>query len=277
MTAIDRTSSEMARLIDEKDWSATPVGAAENWSPALRMILGLLLANRFPSLLWWGPDYVQFYNDAYRPIPGAKHPNSLGQPARECWTEIWHILRPLIDTPFKGGPPTWIEDLELELHRSSFQEETHFTVAYSPVPDDTAPNGIGGVLATVHEITAKVIGERRLALLRDLAMSATEGRTTEDACSIAAKTFARYPKDLPFSALYLLDGDRKLARLVGTAGFEKGHIAPPRLISPRISPSHGALLPGLPYAKIPSQSWTICTPACPTCLPVPGLIRPASL
>src|SRR5579872_4241296 len=226
MTAIDRTSSEMARLIDEKDWSATPVGAAENWSPALRMILGLLLANRFPSLLWWGPDYVQFYNDAYRPIPGAKHPNSLGQPARECWTEIWHILRPLIDTPFKGGPPTWIEDLELELHRSSFQEETHFTVAYSPVPDDTAPNGIGGVLATVHEITAKVIGERRLALLRDLAMSATEGRTTEDACSIAAKTFARYPKDLPFSALYLLDGDRKLARLVGTAGFEKGHIAP---------------------------------------------------
>ena len=84
MTARERKSGEMARLIEEKDWSQTPVGAAEDWSPALRMVLSLLLANRFPLLLWWGPEYVQFYNDAYRPIPGAKHPSSLGQPASQC-------------------------------------------------------------------------------------------------------------------------------------------------------------------------------------------------
>ena len=223
---MDRTPSEMARLIKEKDWSQTAVGAAENWSPALRMVLSLLLANRFPLLLWWGADYIQFYNDAYRPIPGAKHPNSLGQPARECWPEIWHILKPLIDTPFHGGAPTWIEDLELEIWgRSNFREETHFTVAYSPVPDDTIPNGIGGVLATVHEITDKVIGERRLALLRELAARATEGRTAENACSIAAETLDRCRKDLPFSFLYLLDNDRKKARLVGSAGVAKDHAA----------------------------------------------------
>ena len=229
MSAIEH-SSEMARLIAEKDWSTTPVGAAETWSPSLRMVLNLLLANRFPLLLWWGPEYVQFYNDAYRPIPGAKHPKSLGQPAAECWAEIWHVLRPLIDTPFKGGPPTWIEDFELEPRRSEFPEETHFTVAYSPVPDETVSSGIGGVLATVHEITAKVIGERRLALLRDLAARATEGRTAEDACAVAAEIFAKYPKDLPFSGLYLLDSEHKQARLVGAAGVPKDHPASPTSI-----------------------------------------------
>ena len=237
---MERTPSEMARLIRQRDWSRTAVGAAENWSPALRMALSLLLANRFPLLLWWGPDYIQFYNDAYRPIPGAKHPNCLGQAARECWPEIWHILKPLIDTPFQGGAPTWIEDLELEIWgRSNFREETHFTVAYSPVPDDTVEGGIGGVLATVHEITDKVIGERRLALLRELAARGTEGRTAEDACAIAAAILGQFRKDVPFSVLYLLDKDRKKAELVGTAGVEKDHAASPGSIDLSEDSAHG--------------------------------------
>jgi len=230
MTAMERVASEMARLIEEKDWSRTAVGAAENWSAALRMALSLLLANRFPLLLWWGPEYVQFYNDAYRPIPGSKHPNSLGQRASECWPEIWHILKPLVDTPFQGGPATWIEDFELVIRRSDFKEETHFTVAYSPVPDETVADGIGGVLATVHEITGKVIGERRLGLLRELAAGATQGRTAEEACSIAAEILGRYLKDLPFSVLYLLDKEREQARLVGTAGVAKDQVASPLVI-----------------------------------------------
>lgn len=242
----DRIPSEMARLIAEKDWSQTSIGPAQNWSPALRMVVSMLLANRFPLLLWWGSDYIQIYNDAYRPIPGTKHPNSLGQPARECWAEIWHILKPLIDTPFHGGPPTWIEDLELEPHRSQFPEETHFTVAYSPVPDDTVPSGIGGVLATVHEITTKVIGERRLGLLRDLAARATEGRTAEEACSIAAEIFSQYPKDLPFLILYLVDAEHKHARVVGSAGVATDHPASPS----SIELSQDAADPWSPFANL---------------------------
>jgi hypothetical protein len=105
----------MAGLIRDKNWAETRVGAIENWSPTLRMMLNFLLAKRFPVLLWWGPEYTQFYNDAYVPIPGVKHPNSLGQPGEECWPEVRHILKPLVDTPYHGGPPAWIEDLELEI------------------------------------------------------------------------------------------------------------------------------------------------------------------
>jgi hypothetical protein len=125
---------EMAERVRSFDWSRTPLGPSDAWSPALRTTVGLMTANRFPMLLWWGPDYISLYNDAYIPVLGLKHPNALGLPVRECWSEIWGILKPLIDTPFNGGPSTWIEDFELHLQRSGFTEEAHFTVAYSPAP-----------------------------------------------------------------------------------------------------------------------------------------------
>src|SRR5579884_3229592 len=100
-----------------RSWAETPLGPCDSWSQSLKMMVSFLLANRFPLLLWWGPQYVQLYNDPYRPVLGTKHPTSLGQPCNECWQEIWHVLKPLIDTPFHGGPATWLEDFELEIHR----------------------------------------------------------------------------------------------------------------------------------------------------------------
>jgi hypothetical protein len=49
---------EMGALIRALDWSTTPIGPAESWSPALRMMVRFLLANRFPLLLWWGPLHL---------------------------------------------------------------------------------------------------------------------------------------------------------------------------------------------------------------------------
>src|SRR5579872_4469717 len=225
--------SEMAALIRAMDWSRTALGAVETWSPALRMMVRFLLANRFPLLLWWGPQYISIYNDPYRPVLGTKHPWALGKPVSECWSEIWHILKPLIDTPFNGGPATWNEDIELEIKRHGFLEETHFTIAYSAVPDETAPNGVGGVLATVAEITEKVVGERRIVILRDLASRTGEARTSAEACAIAAETLARHAKDIPFALLYLIDADRKFARLAGTAGVEQGEAISPERVELR--------------------------------------------
>ncbi|MGN6566070.1 MAG: GAF domain-containing protein [Thermomicrobiales bacterium] len=213
---------ELGALMRAFDWSATPLGPAEAWSPALRMMVRFLLANRFPLLLWWGPQYISIYNDAYRPVLGTKHPWALGQPVSECWREIWHVLKPLIDTPFHGGPATWDDDIFLEINRYGFVEEAHFTIAYSPVPDDTVPGGIGGVLATVHEITEKVVGERRVVALRDLGARVGEARTAAEACAIAAETLAAHASDVPFALFYLIDADRTHAHLAGAAGVGMG-------------------------------------------------------
>src|SRR5262245_40800139 len=212
---------ETGRLIREFDWSRTPLGQISSWSQSLRMMVRFLLANRFPLLLWWGPQFCQLYNDPYLPVLGAKHPKSIGQPASECWSEIWHIIGPLIEMPFRGGPAARSEDIFLEINRYGFVEETHFTFAYSPVPDETLPSGIGGVLATVHEITEKVVGERRVMALRDLG-ALVEAKTAEEACVVAAETLAKHPKDIPFALLYLIDPDGRQARLAGATGVAHG-------------------------------------------------------
>jgi len=98
---------EMGAIMRAFDWSKTPLGPVEQWSPTLRVMAKLLLANRFPMLLWWGPQFIQLYNDAYRPVLGDKHPHAaLGRPFSECWSEVYHVLGPLAQAPFEGGPPT---------------------------------------------------------------------------------------------------------------------------------------------------------------------------
>jgi PAS domain S-box-containing protein len=221
---------ETGALMRAKDWSQTPLGPTAGWSPALRMSVNFLLANRFPQLLWWGPEFCSIYNDAYIPILGTKHPWALGRPVKEVWNEIWHILRPLIETPFSGGPATWMEDIPLEINRKGFLEETHFTIAYSPVPDESVPSGIGGVLATVHEITEKVVGERRVRTLRDLGARSVEARSTEGACAILREALAAHSKDIPFALVYLLDDKRHSARLGCCVGAERGDRACPESV-----------------------------------------------
>lgn len=220
----------MAALTARTDWSRTPVGPAEQWPDALRTTLEIVLANRFPMVFWWGSEQVQFYNDHYRPMLGAKHPRSLGQTAKECWGEIWDVIGPQIEQVYSGGPSTWNEDLLLDINRHGFIEETYFTFSYSSLPDPSAPKGIGGVLGTVQETTQKVIGERRIRLLRDLAAHATEALTTQEECRLAAATLSRYPKSVPFSLIYLIDETRTKAHLAAAGGIEPGTQGAPLVV-----------------------------------------------
>jgi hypothetical protein len=109
-----------------------------------------------PCLSEWFPNV-----DQSKRLPFSQGLRCRPEPASECFPEIWDVIGPLIDTPFNGGSGTWMDDLQLEYIRYDRLEEAHFTVAYSPVPDETVPSGIGGVLATVHEITEQVVGQRR--------------------------------------------------------------------------------------------------------------------
>ena len=222
--------SEMAGRVRAFDWSKTPLGPAESWSPALRTVVRLMLANRLPMLLWWGPQYISIYNDPYRPVLGNKHPWGLGLPVSECWQEIWHVLKPLIDTPFQGGPATWDEDISLVINRYGFNEETHWLIAYSPVPDESVPGGIGGVLATVHETTEMVLSERRMTVLRDLGSRPAEANTAEAACVVAVNALEAHGRDIPFALLYLTDAGGKQARLAAATGVAQGQAISPERI-----------------------------------------------
>jgi hypothetical protein len=125
------------------DWSGTPIGAAASWSPALRMAIRMMLANPAPAALWWGAQHLQFYNDACRVICGDRHPHALGQAARECWAAMWQSLSRLT----ADSPPSAPEDIRFEVRRNGTVQEAWFAAVCIRVPDDTAPDGIGGLLA----------------------------------------------------------------------------------------------------------------------------------
>ncbi|MGZ8216476.1 ATP-binding protein [Methylomagnum sp.] len=143
-------------------WSATPLGPPADWSPALRAAVNLLLANRLPMVLWWGPRQVAIHNDAAQAELGAHTLWPLGEAASEAGGDLRPTFQPLIDAT-RQGESVWAEDVCLPCQRPGTLEPAHFAVGLSPVPDDTAPDGVGGVLATFHDITGKVLGERRRA------------------------------------------------------------------------------------------------------------------
>lgn len=147
---------EMGERIRSFDWSKTVLGTADTWPQSLLTAVGIILNSRFPMFIWWGPDLVQFYNDAYRPSLGrdGKHPSALGQRGEECWTEIWPVIKPLIDQVMSGGPSTWSEDQLIPIYRNGKLENVYWTFSYSLIHDDSG--GQGGVLVVCNETTAKI-------------------------------------------------------------------------------------------------------------------------
>ncbi|MES1214565.1 MAG: PAS domain S-box protein [Bacteroidota bacterium] len=152
---------EMGELTRSKDWSISPLGSPDTWPASLRLTLSILLNSKFPMFLWWGPDLICFYNDAYRPSLGneGKHPFILGMPAEQAWTEIWHIIKPLIDQVLQGGESVWKEDQLIPIYRNGKIEDVYWTFSYSPVKDEA--DSVAGVLVTCTETTEKILNLKR--------------------------------------------------------------------------------------------------------------------
>jgi hypothetical protein len=167
---------EMGALIRAVDWSQNPLGPLADWPQSLKTAVSICLNSRFPIPIWWGPDLRLIYNDAWRPVLGqTKHPHALGSPGREVWPEIWHIIGPMLEGVLATGQATWSDDQLLPLDRNGYLEEAYFTYSYSPIRDEGGK--VGGVFSAVNETTLRVVGERRLRTLRELAAQASTAKS----------------------------------------------------------------------------------------------------
>ncbi|MEO6423086.1 MAG: HAMP domain-containing sensor histidine kinase, partial [Candidatus Nitrotoga sp.] len=184
------------------------------WPQGLKTAVEIMLGSRYAMWIGWGPEFIFLYNDAYAAMTlGPKHPWALGQPASEVWSEIWHDIGPRAESVLQTGEATWDEKLLLFLERRNFPEETYHTFSYSALPDG---DGIGGMLCVVTEDTERVIGERRLQTLRELAARTTdEARTVNEACQNAVQILQSNPQDLPFTLIYLVGSNGETASLAG--------------------------------------------------------------
>ncbi len=150
----------MASRIRALAADATPLGPIEGWPQSLKATLDLMLPAGAQIVLFWGPDYVAFYNDAYAPTIGDKHPRALGRPAVENWTELWDDLEPLLRSVRTSGQTVLAKDRPFYIERHGYGEEVFFDISYSAVRD--ADGAVGGVLCIVNETTERVVAERAL-------------------------------------------------------------------------------------------------------------------
>src|SRR5512141_378777 len=142
---------EMGALMRAYDWSASPLGPPDRWSQSLRTALRILLNTNHPMFIWWGPELIQFYNDAYRQTMGPeRHPGALGQRGRDCWDEIWPIIGPQIDQVMRGGGATWHENQLVPVTRNGRLEQVYWTYGYSPIDEG---DRVGGVLVVCRDVT----------------------------------------------------------------------------------------------------------------------------
>jgi two-component sensor histidine kinase len=219
---------ELGAAMRAFDWASTPLGPPDSWPQTLRTCLRIILASRQPMWVWWGRDLIHFYNDAYLPIIGDKHPRALGQPARAVWAEIWDQIAARADAAM-AGESSYSEAEMLLLHRGGQPEERYYTFSFSPVPEEDGR--IGGIVCANSDETDRVIGARRLALLREIATRTLEAGTVADVYAQSARALASDSRDIPFAMIYRFEADGSRARLCGYSGILPGHAAAPDSIA----------------------------------------------
>ncbi|MCU0760968.1 MAG: ATP-binding protein [Steroidobacteraceae bacterium] len=266
---------EMGGRMRRYDWAGTPLGPPSAWPQSLKTTVRIMLDSRYAMWMAWGEALTFFCNDAYLPTVGLKRDWVLGAPSDRVWSEIWPDIGPRIAHVLRTGEATWDEALLLYLERSGFPEETYHTFSYSPVYDDA--NRVAGMLCVVTEVTERVIGERRLQALHALAARAAGPSTVLEVCRRAATVLSGYASDLPVAAIYLLEGDRRFARLAATTRELDETQLPPRMAladpstPPHIRellatgslqhvtglPGHGIAVPATPWPELLQQALVV--------------------
>jgi PAS domain S-box-containing protein len=196
-------SSELSQMMRAHDWASTPLGPPNGWPEGLIVPLRMMLTSRFEMWLGWGPDLAFFYNDAYVPTLGAKHPAALGRPMREVWHEVFTDVEDRIHSVMVDGVATWDKALLLLLNRNGYPEETYHTFSYSPLRGDGGLTE--GLMCVVTEETERVISERRLNTLRALADGLIGTGTIDQVLGQVRGALAFNNQDFPFGLFYMHD------------------------------------------------------------------------
>jgi PAS domain S-box-containing protein len=248
-------ASVMATAMRAKDWQATAMGDPAAWPHALKVPLRMMLTSRFEMWLGWGPDLAFFYNDAYVPTLGTKHPTALGQPMREVWKEVFDAVSDRITSVMRDGIATWDQALLLFLERNGYPEETYHTFSYSPLRGDSGTK-TEGLMCVVTEVTEQVIADRRLETLRTLATSLLAARTHDDILLGAETALSRNRRDFPFALVRLFEAGADLTdRDIGPAATPVAARWPLKTI---VDGATHQLVPLSAYlADPPRGAWTI--------------------
>ena len=200
-----RGGGALGALIRAHDWTTTPLGPPAHWPQSLRLVVRLMLDTHHPMFVFWGPDSICLYNDGYSASLGPElHPAMLGVAGATAWADIWPVIGPQIQQVMAGQGATWHQDHLIPIQRHGRREEVYWTYSYSPIDDDTAPGGIGGVLVICTETTARVQAEQRQAFVVALVDALRDAR---DPAAVLAIASAMLGERLGVDSVGFIDAD----------------------------------------------------------------------
>ena len=234
---------QFARSID---WASTDLGPIKEWPSALRGMCNLIMASPHPAAMYWGPNFVAIYNEAYILLAGQKHPKLMGMRYSDAWSEIWHLLEETFSNALSTGQATMKDDDRLFIQRSGFLEETYFSWSIIPLVGDDG--SVVGLYNPCFEKTRRKIAERRMLTLREVGEKTATAREVKGFWGQVLKGLEYNEFDTPFALLYSVsdelesDGSSmhsnsnmgiKQCVLEGTLGVPEGHKAAPMQIDLR--------------------------------------------
>ncbi len=152
----------MAARIRRFDWAATPLGAMADWPDELRVVHSLMERSTAPAAIYWGPELILLYNDAWAPIPAERHPHALGRPAADVWSDIWPVVGPQFAAVLANGEGFAAEAQLLPMKRGGAVQETYWDYSFTPILGSDGT--VLGIYNQGHEVTRAVVTERRLSM-----------------------------------------------------------------------------------------------------------------
>ena len=239
---------QFARSID---WASTPLGPIEDWSAELRSMCNLIMASPFPAAMYWGPELIVIYNEAYILLAGQKHPGLMGQSYRAAWSEIWDSVEEIFRMAVTTGQATMKDDDCLFIQRAFGEdrlEETYFT--WSIIPLVGADGSVVGLYNPAFEKTRRKVAERRMLTLRECGEKTALAQDIKGFWQQCLKGLEYNEYDSPFVLLYSvmddLDSDSSSMHsnshggvrqcvLEGSLGIPPGHPA----AAPRVDLRNG--------------------------------------
>ncbi|KZZ96486.1 ATPase-like, ATP-binding domain protein [Moelleriella libera RCEF 2490] len=189
------------------DWSSTPLGPMDNWDWDLRSASDMTMRTPYPAAMYWGPEFITMYNAPYVEIAGQKHPDLMGKPYAEGWSEIWEEIKPVIMRAWNEGVSTMKHDDRLFIMRSGFLEETFFS--WSMVPLLGSKNQVMGLFNAAFENTQQIVNERRLLTLREIGEQTAAAKTFRDFWRLTLKGLEFNEYDVPFCLIYSVGDDNE--------------------------------------------------------------------
>lgn len=218
------------------DWAATGLGPISEWSADLRAMANMVMGSPHPAAMYWGPDYVTIYNEAYVEIAGKKHPSLMGMRYEDAWSEIWDDLRPVLNGAYENGQSTLRNDNRLFVYRHGFLEETFFS--WSIVPLIGSDGQVVGLYNPAFENTRRKVNERRMLTLREVGEKTAAARDVRGFWPKVKEGLEFNDVDIPFALIYSVKDDNESEissmhsgsathppqlQLEGALGVEEGH------------------------------------------------------